>query len=75
MSLDLDYEGKRDRWNGYDVNQHKKIFEEYQKMEEVCKVFTIEMINSLIILILNFIWTCIQKCIEELDWKKNIDNS
>ncbi|XP_031564412.1 pre-mRNA-splicing factor SLU7-like [Actinia tenebrosa] len=31
--LNLDYDGKRDRWNGYDVDEHKKIAKEYEKIE------------------------------------------
>ena len=33
-NLNLSYDGKRDRWNGYDPEQHKAILEEYQKVEE-----------------------------------------
>lgn len=29
-----DYDGKRDRWAGYDPAAHKEIIEEYQKVEE-----------------------------------------
>uniref|UniRef100_A0A1B0DLD2 Pre-mRNA-splicing factor SLU7 n=1 Tax=Phlebotomus papatasi TaxID=29031 RepID=A0A1B0DLD2_PHLPP len=29
-----DYDGKRDRWSGYDPAQHREIVEEYQKVEE-----------------------------------------
>ncbi|KAH3706704.1 hypothetical protein DPMN_066092 [Dreissena polymorpha] len=32
--LSFDYEGKRDRWNGYDPEQHKKIYEEFEKIEQ-----------------------------------------
>ncbi|XP_073955016.1 pre-mRNA-splicing factor Slu7-like [Choristoneura fumiferana] len=32
--LNLSYDGKRDRWNGYDPAEHKAIIEEYQKIEE-----------------------------------------
>ncbi|VDQ08215.1 unnamed protein product [Trichobilharzia regenti] len=38
VTLELDYEGKRDRWNGYDPSEHKKIFEEYQRLEEARKI-------------------------------------
>ena len=31
----MDFDGKRDRWNGYDLDQHKHIVEEFQKIEEV----------------------------------------
>lgn len=33
-TLNLSYDGKRDRWNGYDPSQHKAIIEEYQKVED-----------------------------------------
>lgn len=32
--LNLSYDGKRDRWSGYDPNEHRAIVEEYQKVEE-----------------------------------------
>ncbi|KAK3704840.1 hypothetical protein QZH41_016149 [Actinostola sp. cb2023] len=31
--LKLDYDGKRDRWNGYNVDEHKKIAKEFDKIE------------------------------------------
>ena len=34
----LDYEGKRDRWNGYDINLHKKIIDDHAKTEEVFNI-------------------------------------
>ena len=37
-SVNLDYEGKRDRWNGYDIDFHKKIIDDYAKTEEVLKL-------------------------------------
>lgn len=33
----LDYEGKRDRWNGYDASNYKKFIYEYEKLEEAKK--------------------------------------
>lgn len=30
---DIDYDSKRDRWNGYDPSNHKEIIEKYQKIE------------------------------------------
>jgi len=33
----LDYEGKRDRWNGYDASNYKRFVYEYEKLEEAKK--------------------------------------
>ncbi|CAG00068.1 unnamed protein product, partial [Tetraodon nigroviridis] len=33
VNLDLDYDGKRDRWNGYDPEEHQRIVEEYAKVD------------------------------------------
>ncbi|TKS72457.1 Pre-mRNA-splicing factor SLU7 [Collichthys lucidus] len=33
IQLDLDYDGKRDRWNGYDPEEHQRIVEEYAKVD------------------------------------------
>ncbi|XP_047196523.1 pre-mRNA-splicing factor SLU7-like [Hippoglossus stenolepis] len=33
VQLDLDYDGKRDRWNGYDPEDHHRIVEEYAKVD------------------------------------------
>lgn len=35
VQLDLDYDGKRDRWNGYDPEEHQRIVEEYAKVDLV----------------------------------------
>ncbi|XP_052773363.1 pre-mRNA-splicing factor SLU7-like [Mya arenaria] len=32
--LAFDYEGKRDRWNGYNPDEHQKIYEDFEKIEE-----------------------------------------
>lgn len=32
--LSFDYEGKRDRWNGYNPEEHQRVYEEYEKIEE-----------------------------------------
>ncbi|CAG8637003.1 10711_t:CDS:2, partial [Racocetra fulgida] len=34
QEIDLDYDAKRDRWNGYDPSEHSKIYEEYEKIED-----------------------------------------
>ncbi|XP_071375940.1 pre-mRNA-splicing factor SLU7-like [Centroberyx affinis] len=33
VQLALDYDGKRDRWNGYDPEDHQRIVEEYAKVD------------------------------------------
>lgn len=33
--LKFDYDGKRDRWNGYNPEEHMKIVEEYSKVDLV----------------------------------------
>ncbi|KAJ4946253.1 hypothetical protein JOQ06_023921 [Pogonophryne albipinna] len=33
VELDLDYDGKRDRWNGYNPEDHHRIVEEYAKVD------------------------------------------
>nr|CAG8495316.1 4034_t:CDS:2 [Entrophospora candida] len=34
QDIELDYDAKRDRWNGYDPSEHVKIYEEYEKIED-----------------------------------------
>ncbi|XP_030848399.1 pre-mRNA-splicing factor SLU7 [Strongylocentrotus purpuratus] len=36
-NLHFDYDGKRDRWNGYNPEEHEAVVEEYAKMEEAKK--------------------------------------
>lgn len=45
-NLTLDYDGKRDRWAGYDPSQHKAIVEEYQKVEEAKRQLRAEKLND-----------------------------
>ena len=33
--LDLTFDGKRDRWNGYDNQAHQEVIDEFNKLEEV----------------------------------------
>uniref|UniRef100_A0A3Q2ZUK5 Pre-mRNA-splicing factor SLU7 n=1 Tax=Kryptolebias marmoratus TaxID=37003 RepID=A0A3Q2ZUK5_KRYMA len=33
VQLSMDYDGKRDRWNGYDPEEHQRIVEEYAKVD------------------------------------------
>lgn len=35
IQLSMDYDGKRDRWNGYDPEEHTRIVEEYAKVDLV----------------------------------------
>lgn len=37
QNLTLDYDGKRDRWAGYDADQYVHVVEEYQALEELRK--------------------------------------
>lgn len=34
QDVDLDWDEKRDRWNGYDPKEHDKVVEEYERVEE-----------------------------------------
>ncbi|XP_026465483.1 pre-mRNA-splicing factor Slu7-like [Ctenocephalides felis] len=44
--LVVDYDGKRDRWSGYDPSQHKAIIEEYQKIEEAKRQLRAEKLKQ-----------------------------
>ncbi|KAK6629412.1 mRNA splicing protein [Polyplax serrata] len=44
--LALDFDGKRDRWAGYDSSQHKDIIEEYQKIEDAKHQLRAEKLNT-----------------------------
>lgn len=44
--LCVDYDGKRDRWAGYDPSEHKTIVEEYQKIEEAKRQLRAEKLNA-----------------------------
>ncbi|XP_076630067.1 pre-mRNA-splicing factor Slu7 [Colletes latitarsis] len=44
--LSMDYDGKRDRWAGYDPSEHKAIVEEYQKIEEAKRQMRAEKLNA-----------------------------
>lgn len=44
--LAMDYDGKRDRWSGYDPSEHKAIIEEHQKIEEAKRHLRAEKLNS-----------------------------
>ncbi|XP_076759279.1 pre-mRNA-splicing factor Slu7 [Xylocopa sonorina] len=44
--LSMDYDGKRDRWAGYDPSSHRAIVEEYQKIEEAKRQMRAEKLNA-----------------------------
>lgn len=42
----LDYAAKRDRWNGYDPSEHKKVIQEFEAIEEERKRLKEEQIDN-----------------------------
>lgn len=44
--LNQSYDGKRDRWAGYDPIQHKTIVEHYQKIEEAKRQLRAEKLSK-----------------------------
>ncbi len=44
--LMMSFDGKRDRWNGYDSTAHQEVIEEYAKMEELKKEMKKEKVSS-----------------------------
>lgn len=44
--LSMDYDGKRDRWAGYDPSEHRAIVEEYQKIEEAKRQMRAEKLDQ-----------------------------
>jgi pre-mRNA-processing factor SLU7 len=36
--IELNYEGKRDRWNGYNANDYSQVVEEYERQNELIKL-------------------------------------
>jgi len=42
----MDYDGKRDRWAGYDPSEHRAIIEEYQKIEEAKRELRAQKLNN-----------------------------
>lgn len=45
-NLALSYDGKRDRWSGYDPSDHKEIIEEFQKVEDAKRQLRAEKLNA-----------------------------
>ncbi|KAK0170282.1 hypothetical protein PV328_010861 [Microctonus aethiopoides] len=44
--LSMDFDGKRDRWAGYDPSEHRAIIEEYRKIEEAKRQMRAEKLNA-----------------------------
>ena len=44
--LGLDFESKRDRWNGYNIAAHKSIIDSYEKVQEVRKQLLEDKMNE-----------------------------
>lgn len=56
--LSLDFDGKRDRWAGYDPSQHKTIVEEYQKIEDAKRQLRADKLNTADGMVCFEIFTC-----------------
>ena len=52
--LDFSYDGKRDRWAGYDPAEHKHIIAEYERIEEAKIKLRTQKLNDGMYLLLNF---------------------
>jgi len=44
--LAFDFDGKRDRWNGYDAREHKRVIQEHLKLEEAKRVLKAQQMNE-----------------------------
>ncbi|XP_013420500.1 pre-mRNA-splicing factor SLU7 [Lingula anatina] len=47
--LSHDYDGKRDRWNGFDVDDYSRVYEEYQKVEEAKRQLKAQRLDQALI--------------------------
>ncbi len=45
-NLSLDYDGKRDRWNGYEPDMYKSVIDEHSKIEEAKRVLKEEKLKQ-----------------------------
>ncbi|XP_060524115.1 pre-mRNA-splicing factor Slu7 [Cylas formicarius] len=45
-NLALSFDGKRDRWSGYDPGEHKSVLEEFQKVEEAKRQLKAEKLDA-----------------------------
>ena len=46
MLPNLDFEGKRDRWIGYDTTTHDELLDEFSKVEKVKQQLKAESLNN-----------------------------
>lgn len=44
--LKLDFDGKRDRWNGYNPAEHAAIIEEFEKVEDAKRQLKAQRLNT-----------------------------
>merc|ERR1711913_16185 len=44
--LALDFDGKRDRWNGYNPDEHREVIEEFKKLDEDKYADDMEMVGT-----------------------------
>jgi len=45
-NLEFDYEGKRDRWNGYNPAAYRHVVDDYQKIEEAKRQLKAQKIEA-----------------------------
>lgn len=45
-NLDFSYDAKRDRWNGYDPDNHQAVIEEYAKVETAKRQLKAERLQA-----------------------------
>ena len=44
--MDMNYDAKRDRWNGYDPADYRQVVEEHERMEETRKLIRAKNVRS-----------------------------
>jgi len=47
--LEFDYEGKRDRWNGYNPATYRHVVDDYQKIEEAKRQLKAQKIEAALV--------------------------
>jgi len=45
-TFDYDFEGKRDRWNGYNPNEYKHVVQEHHKLEEAKRIIKAQALQE-----------------------------